>query len=420
MLNCPTLEVAVDASGNLFFADFDYHCDSDRIRKVLTDGIITTVAGTGTPGDSGDGGPAATAQLHGAVGVAIDRAGALYIADRFNNRIRKVALDGIITTVAGIGFGDGGPATRAQLSFAPWGGGMAIDNGGDLYVADTQNFRVRRISPDGMITTFAGSGPPASYPASLGDGGPATQAQLLYPQSIAFDGVGNLFISNREVSPDGIITSSHGYDRALAVDSSDNLYITLFDNNCDELESLVLKTSPAGIETPVAGGCGPSLGDGGPATKAQLGYPFALALDSSGNLYIADIWTNRVRKVSPDGVISTVAGNGTAGFSGDGGSASNAQLNAPVALATDAAGNLFIADSFNNRIRMVSPAGIITTVAGDGTQGYSGDGGPATSAQFGSVSGLAIDRSGNLYIADQLYNAVRLLRPVGSSAKSAK
>jgi sugar lactone lactonase YvrE len=139
-------------------------------------------------------------------------------------------------------------------------------------------------------------------------------------------------------------------------------------------------------------------------------------VDGSDNLYIADLWDYRVRKVSFDGIITTVAGNGTQGYSGDGGSAASAQLNVPAALAVDAAGNLFIADTYNNRIRMVSPAGIITTVAGDGTQGYSGDAGPATRAQFGSISGLAIDSNGNLYVADQLYNTIRLLQPVSSAS----
>src|SRR5271157_2250007 len=403
--------VAVDSFGNLYIADRD----SNRIRRV-SDGTITTVAGNGTNGFSGDGGPATSAWLYQPHGVLVDSAGNLYIADYCNNRVRKVT-GGTITTIAGNGnsgfSGDGGPATSASI-FSP--SGMAVDSAGNLYIADDGNRRVRKVT-GGTIATIAGNG---LYRYS-GDGGPSTSASLNSPNGVAVDSAGNLYIADtyndriRKVSG-GTITTVAGngtngfsgdggpatsaslfWPYGVAVDSAGNLYIADSGNNR-------IRKVTGGTITTVAGG-GSGLGDGGPATSASLALPYGVAVDSAGNLYIADFGNNRIRKVS-GGTITTVAGNGTQGFSGDGGPATSASLFRPFGVAVDSAGNLYIGDSWNDRIRKVS-GGTITTVAGNGTAGFSGDGGPATSATLNWPAGVAVDPAGNLHIADSWNDRIR-------------
>src|SRR5271157_3160449 len=411
-LNGP-MGVAVDSAGNLYIAD----TGNNRIRKV-SGGTITTVAGNGKQAFSGDGGPAASASLWTPSGVAVDSAGNLYIADTLNDRIRKVS-GGTITTVAGSGIwgfsGDGGPATSASL-YGPWG--VAADSAGNLYIADWQNNRIRKVT-GGTITTVAGNG----VFASSGDGGSATGASLGNPQGVAVDSAGNLYIADTcgerirrvsggtittiagnggvGVSGDGgpAISASLNYPSGVALDSAGNLYIA------DTANYRIRKVSGGTIATVGGNGVFSYSGDGGPATSGSLNSPMGVALDSAGNLYIADSANNRVRKVS-GGTITTVAGSGTLGFAGDGGPATSASLWGPSAVAVDSAGNLYIADYGNNRIRKVT-AGTITTVAGNGYGGYSGDGGPATSALLYGPEGLALDSAGNLYIADTYNNRIR-------------
>jgi uncharacterized protein (TIGR03437 family) len=459
---CGADSVAVDAAGNLYIAAFGSH----RIRKV-SNGVITTVAGNGKPGYSGDNGPATSAQLHLPYGVAVDSAGNLYIADAYNNRIRKVS-NGVITTVAGSGvyghFGDDGPATSAQLAFPM---GVAVDSSGNLYIADTQNLCIRKVS-NGVIATVAGGG------SLMADAGQATSVQLNQPQGVAVDGAGNLYIADsnrlRKVSSgmiatvagggsvvddsgpptvselwspggvavdgagavyiadtnnnrvrkvsDGVIGTVAGNGKAgfsgdnglatqaqlasphgLAVDSAGALYIA------DQGNGRIRKVAN-GVITTVAGNgeFGPG-GDNGPATSAQFRWPHSVAVDAAGSLYIADFANNRIRRVS-DGVITTVAGNGTYGYSGDNGLATSAQLNGPWSVAADPTGNLYVADYINNRIRKISN-GVITTVAGNGAAGYSGDNGPATAAQLNNPWGVTLDGAGNLYIADSLNERIR-------------
>src|ERR1035438_7849247 len=285
------------------------------VRRVAN-GIISNFAGTGTAGSSGDGNAATGAQLSGPQGLAADSAGNLYIADTQNHRVRKVA-NGIISTVAGSGTagfgGDGSAATSAQLN-APFG--VAVDAAGNLYIAEFGNNRVRKVATNGNIGTLAGSG--------------------------------------------------------------------------------------------VSG----FSGDNGQATSAQLNGPQGVAVDSAGNVYIADTANNRVRMVAPNGVITTVAGTGAAGVSGDGGLAINALVGNPVGLATDSVGNVYIADG-SARVRKLFPSGIITTIAGSGTRGYSGDGGIATSARLDGPSAVAVNAAGSVWVADTLNNAVRLLQFAG-------
>ena len=521
-LNAPT-GVAVDSGGNLYIAERD----NSRIRKV-SNGVITTVAGNGTQGFSGDNGPATSAQLYNPSGVAVDSAGTLYIADQYNLRIRKVS-GGVITTVAGNGSpgsgGDNGPATSAQLN---WPMGIAADSAGNLYIAVAANFfpgSIREVS-NGVITTVAGGGPSVAdnVPATSaelgyllgvavdsagniyivdavynrirkvsngviatvagggtgffgGDNGPATSATLWYPQGVSVDPAGNLYIADtlnnriRKVSngvigtvagngllgfsgdngpatssqleaggvavdsagslyisdardyrvrkvSNGVITTAVGIGTQyvtegqngpasgaqllgpynVAVDSAGNLYIADSTSLSPGNPGLIREVSNGVITTVAGSDSGGFGGDNGPATSAALTAPMGLAVDSAGNLYIADTGNNRVREVSK-GVITTVAGNGSRGFSGDTGPATGAQLNAPYDVAVDSAGTLYIADAGNNRIRKVS-SGVITTVAGNGTPGFGGDNGPAISAQLNAPYGIALDSAGTLYIAD--------------------
>jgi sugar lactone lactonase YvrE len=262
---------------------------------------------------------------------------------------------------------------------------VAVDAAGNLYISEVRSRRVRRVDANtGIITTVVGSGPVFPAPATFsGDGGPATAATLNGPQSLVFDAAGNLYIA-------------------------------------DNLNGRVRKVSPAGIITTVAGGGKDPVTDGADALTVTLGRPRNLALDAQGNLFIWDGSLNRVLKMRPDGKLSFYAGNGTAGFSGDGGPATAAQLNAPFLYMTaDSAGSLFVADQNNNRVRKITPDGVITTVAGSGAIGFgngafSGDGGPATAAELSVPQGLAIDAAGNLYIAD-FFN-LRIRKVIGIAA----
>ena len=252
---------------------------------------------------------------------------------------------------------------------------------GSIFVADSENFRIRQISPDGIIQTVAGNG---EFGFS-GDGGPATNSSLFVPKGLAADAVGNLFIADtfnhriRQVSRDGIIRTVAGT----------GIYTGGIDGEGGDLRD--------------------DLGDGGFATGASLDEPEGLAVDAAGNLFIADAFNNRVRQVSPDGVIQTVAGNGIGSFFGDGGDATSASLDEPGGLAVDEAGNLFVADSVNNRVRQVSPNGVIRTLAGIGESGFSGDGGLATNASLSLPADVAVDAVGNLFIADTDNDRVRVV-----------
>ncbi len=422
-----------DSGGNLYISDAvpgdDIEPTATHIRKVTPDGTITTIAGTGAVGYAGDGGLATNAQFYEPGPLAVDGPGNVYISDGAN--IRRISPDGIITTIAGgkNGYsGDGGPASSAQVSTSVYGQGLglAVDGAGGLYIADSGNNRVRKISPNGIINSIAGNGNggPAYY---SGDGGPATSGQLNVPVGVAADGAGNLFIADtfgnriRKVSPAGIITTVAGnvdggvppassalvWPGGLVLDGAGNLYVT------DSGNSRVLKISPGGVITTVAGiGTSGYSGDGGAAVSAQLNWPKDVALDSSGNLYIADTANNRIRKVSPDGIITTIAGNGSFSISGDGGPAISASLNIPSGIALDGAGNIYIGDTNNFRVRKISTGGMISTVAGNGTRGYSGDRGLATGAQLDLPDGVKVDAAGNLYIGDGA--SVRMVSPNGT------
>jgi uncharacterized protein (TIGR03437 family) len=424
-------DIAIDAQGDLFIVD-GYN---NSVREVTagTTPTITRIAGS-TAGYSGDGGPATAAQLSNPVGVAVDSSGAVYIADTANQRIRVVKA-GIISEFAGAGHdqGDGGKAIDAVLFFPDR---MAWDSAGNLFIADVNNNRVRKVTPNGIIDTIAGNG----SAVVSGDGGPAISAGIDGPAAVAVDSSGNLFIATenqiREVDIHGNIntvvntTNTAGFNGdgaaataallnspvGLAFDSSGNLYIA------DAYNHRIRKVSVGNITTIAGSGpvclnpCnnGSFTGDGGPATSATMSYPWDVAFDSSGNLLIADSNNNRIRLVNADGNINTVAGSGTSsGYSGDLGPATSALLDAPTGVAADNAGNFYIADDSNNVVRMVDGFGVISTIAGTNTIGFSGDGGPADSAELNDPYSVAIDPSGNVWIADRTNNRLRKLTPSG-------
>jgi len=337
---------------------------------------ISTIAGNGTAGFAGDGGPATAAQLNNPCSLLVDGSGNIFIGDQVNYRIRKITPDGNINTVVGNGTsgdsGSGGAATSAEIR-SPCG--LALDGSGNLYLSDTGSFKIKKFA-GANVTDYAGDGT-GGY---LGDGQtPLSTAEFNNPTGLALDASGNLYIGDsgndviREITSSGALSTFAGQTNS-------------------------------GLAIPGY------LGDGGPASQAQFDNPTGLVFDPAGNLYVVDTDNGVIRKITPGGgTITTIAGNGGNGYSGDGGPATSAMLNHPRSIALDAAGNIYIADTDNNRIRVVLPTGQIYTVAGTGRIGNSGDGGPATGAALSFPTAVAVARSGNVYVADTQNSDIRLL-----------
>ncbi|HEX7078188.1 MAG TPA: hypothetical protein VF363_07195 [Candidatus Eisenbacteria bacterium] len=350
-----------------------------EVQVHVSSGAIVTVAGSGSAGYTGDGGAATAAQIKNPEGIDIAGSGDVYLTDSDNNVIRKVdAITGIITTVAGNGSpgytGDGGPATSARLKFPE---DVYLASNGDLYIADTGNHVIRKVvAATGVITTIAGNG----SPGATGDGGAATAARLNSPRGIAVASNGDLYIGDRSNNKIRKVTAATGI-------------ITTFAG-----------TGTAGYS-----------GDGGAATAAKLKLPQGIHLTAAGDLYVADAGNNAVRKISPAGIITTFAGTGTAGYTGDGGAATAARLTAAESVHRASSGDILIADTGNSVIRSVSAAtGRISTVAGTGVAGFSGDGGAATSARLDTPRGVDVGAGGVFYISDR--NNQRIRKVTGSLA----
>ena len=429
-LNTP-VGVAVDGDGNVYIGDFLNH----RVRKVtIATGVIDRIAGTGTAGfNEVVNQQARDSQLNYPYSLAVASDGTVYIADVGNNRVRKVAADGVITTVAGSGassgdiYQDGIQATAARLVNPR---DVALDSSGNFYIAmQGQNDQgaIRKVDTSGVITTVAGGW----TRGFSGDGGPATAAKLHGALGVALDSSGNVYIADhtnnriRKVDTSGIITTfaSTGITgpRGLAVDNADNVYVAQ-DHRILKIDG---STDPPTITTVAGTGTSGFSGDGMAATAAQLNEPRGVAIDSSGNIYIADSGNDRVRKVDVSAdppTISTIAGTGNDDFSGDGGAATAAELDAPYDVAVDSDGNVYIACYFNHRIRKIDVSAdppTISTIAGSGSHsdsggGFSGDGGPATSARINRPHGVAVDSDGTVYIADLSNRRIRAVATDGT------
>ena len=457
--------MAVDNDGNLYVAEREGH----RVRRIDTSGTITTYAGTGEYGFGGDGGPAIQAQFGRPSGIAIDAEGILYVSSRNGQLIRRIDIEGVITTLAGAreeegDDGDGGPASLARI--APTG--IAVDSAGRVYVAQRQYHRVRRIDTKGVITGFAGTGEQGYG----GDGGPAIQAQFDRPRRVAVDATGNVYVTDgdnrrvRKIDTAGVITTSAGtgdccYDgdggpalqarlnqpSGIAIDATSNVYVT------DRSNHRIHKIDTAGVISTIAGTDEEDRSEeAGPASQARFRGPSAVALSMSGDLFFADdsrvwkldatglitplsccrgrvsdlavdstgrvfaaeIYSSRIQLIDSAGEISTFAGTGDRGYGGDDGPATEARLNRPCSVAVDRAGNVYVAERDNHRIRKIDVSGVISTFAGTGTRGDAGNGGPAVEAQLDSLCGaLATDALGNVYVAERWSRRIRRIDTAG-------
>jgi uncharacterized protein (TIGR03437 family) len=443
--------IAVDRWGNLYLSDTGNH----RVRMISTTGVITTLAGTGVAGFSGDGGPATAAQLNLPYGLAADLAGYIYVADYGNDRVRRIGPDGVIVTVAGNGnqgsTGDGGAATGARL-LGPRN--VVMDAVGNLYFSEYNGHRVRKVTPGGIISTVAGTG----VAGIGGDGGSAVNAQLNFPAGLAVDRNNALYIADsgnrlvRKILSGGIISTYVGGSPTplknpvgVAVDMAGTLYVA--DISLPGVYSYTVAgvwTNPAGtaqlaapwdlavdlngflyiadgvhirkvvsgqMQTVAGDGYVHVIGDGGLATNALLSQPSAIALNSAGSLYIADTGTQRVRQVLPTGVIQTLAGTGIAGYFSDNVAASAAMLNLPAGVAVDAAGDVLIADTWNQRVRQVTADGLIHTLVGTGAPGVGAEGMAPAQTPLSEPSGVCIDSGGTLFVVDTFNNRVLQAAP---------
>jgi len=402
--------LAIDAADNLYISDSGAH----KIRKVTAStGIISTIAGTGSQSFSGDGGPATVAALHSPNGLYLDATGNLYIADYGNGRVRKIAAGtGVITTVAGGGAvppGDGASPFAVELSPL----NIAFDQAGNMLIASHP--RIYKIlpfrTPDTMAPVVVFTAPTREPEITVNT---ANDLRNLRFEGTVSDNVGFTHITWRN-DRGGAGVAHINSDRTWVIHNvpllvgRNNLTVTAWDaaGNGGSAKLAVVFNTDRIARTLAGNQVADFGGDGGPGIAARLWAPEGIALDAAGNLYVADTGNHRVRKITRDGRISTVAGNGLLGASGDGGLATEASLNSPRGVAVDAAGNLFISDTGNHRIRKVTTAGVINTVAGVGTEGFSGDGGPATNARLNNPYGLATDAAGNLYFADWGNHRVR-------------
>jgi hypothetical protein len=411
--------VAVDSAGNVYVAD----TGNDTIRKVTPGGVVTTLAGlAGSPGSAD--GTGSAARFNGPEGVAVDSAGNVYVADTGNDTIRKVTPCGVVTTLAGLAGTEGsadGTGSAAQFNGPE---GVAVDSAGNVYVVDTGNDTIRKVTPGGVVTTLAGL---AGGPGSAD--GPGSAARFNKPKGAAVDGAGNVSVADtenstiRKVTPCGVVTTLAGlagtegsvdgtdsaaqFDRPkrAAVDSAGNAYVA------DTANSTIRKVTPGGVVTTLVGLAGSPGSADGTGSAARFNKPKGAALDSAGNVYVADAANNTIRKVTPGGVVTTLAGLAGSSGSADG-TGSAARFNGLEDVAVDSAGNVYVADTGNDTIRKVTPGGVVTTLAGLPGSPGSADG-MGTAAQFNNPKGVAVDSADNVYVADTGNDTIRRVTAAG-------
>ena len=403
--------VAVDASGNVYVADYYNH----KIRKISPTGVVSTLAGSESEGDTD--GTSANARFAYPHDVAVDASGNVYVADRGNHKIRKISPTGVVSTLAGSGSQGSADGTGRSASFY-YPTGVAVDTGGDVYVADTSSNKIRKISPAGVVSTLAGA-------ARAGNSdGTGSSASFSYPTGVAVDTGGNVYVADsgnhkiRRISPAGVVSTlagsgSQGSNDALstsarfynptgvAVDASGNVYVGDADNH------KIREISLNGIVETLAGSGSKGSTDGA-GTRGSFSHPYSVALDAIGNVYVADSGNHKIHRISPSGMVSTLAGSGAQGNSD--GTGSSASFSYPTGIAVDTGGNVYVADSGNHKIRKISPTGVVITLAGSGSQG--GTDGPGANASFNGPKGVAVDASGNVYVAGGS-NKVRKISPIG-------
>jgi len=405
--------VAVDNSGNVYVADLNNH----MIRMISAAGVVSTVAGTGATGSAN--GPGSTATFMSPSSVAVDQSGNIYVADFTNQLIRKINSSGVVSTLAGsgsIGFVNG-PDSAASFS-APFG--VAVDASGNVYVAEAGNQDIRMISPSGVVSTLAGSGVVGSH------NGIATQASFWFPTGVAVDGAGNVYVADRsnnlirEIDPSGLVstlagngsvgsanspaTSSFSTPSGVAEDGQQNVYVA------DQNNNVIRKIDTKGVVTTFAGNGNRALVNG-TALAASFDMPYAIAVDGSGNLYVSEA-DNVIRKITSSGMVSTLAGSGLTGSTNGVGTV--ASFNAPTGIAVDNRGNVYVADAGNNLIREISPSGVVSTLAGSGSPGYT-DGDVQNQVAFNHPVGVAVDGQNNVYVADAGNNVIRIINPTGTT-----
>ncbi len=411
--------VAVDTAGNIYVADYG----NQTIRKVTPAGVVTTLAGlAGTPGTND--GTGSAARFNTPTGVGVDSAGNVYVADAYNYTVRKVTPAGVVTTLAGLARTSGTNDGTGNAARFFWPSGLAVDTAGNIYVADYLNDTIRKVTPAGLVTTLAG----LAGTSGTNDG-TGSAARFTNPVGVAVDTNGNVYVADsnnctiRKMTPAGVVTtlagragvagSADGTNSAagfycpngVAVDTAGNVYVA------DTYNYTIRKVTPAGVVTTLAGLAGSGGSADGTGSAARFGGPYGVAADSPGNVYVADSGNDTIRKVTPAGVVTTLAG--LAGRSGSAdGTGSAARFNTPTGVAVDSAGNVYVADAYNYTVRKVTPAGVVTTLAGLAGSSGTNDG-TGNAARFDYPNSVAVDSAGNVYVAESDVNTIRRVTPGG-------